>query len=171
MSEKIILGIDPGTQVTGYGIIVCKGNSFHALDYGCIRPPRNALLSDRYFIIFESLAELFKTYTPAEVAIETPIIAKNAQSALKLGCAQGVAIIQAKKHKVQIFGYSPTQIKCAITGTGKASKTQLQGAVARFLHLAKLPQPQDASDALACALCHAHSSLSLLFSKLVSREI
>lgn len=168
--ERIVIGIDPGTRVTGYGIIVVSKKSMKVLDFGCIRPPPQALLSERYFIIFESLEKIFEKYQPHEMAIETQFFAKNPQSALKLGSAQGVAIVQAKRHKVRIFGYSPTQIKAAIVGTGKASKWQMQGAIQRFLQLKKPPQPQDASDALGCAVCHVHSSDNVL-SSIKKREI
>lgn len=156
LQEHIIIGIDPGTRVTGYGVISVSqsGRVLKALDYGCIRPPPNALLSDRYLIIFESLEELIEQHKPTVMAIETPFVSKNMQSALKLGIAQGVAIMCAKRKKIKVFGYSPRLVKCSIAGTGKASKDQLQGVVARTLSLTAYPEPQDAADALAIALCH-----------------
>jgi crossover junction endodeoxyribonuclease RuvC len=163
--EKIIIGIDPGTRVTGYGIVLVSGRGLKAIDYGCIRPPAEALLSDRYLIIHDSLQELLAAHSPHEMAIETPFVNKNVQSALKLGSAMGVALIPAKKREIKIFGYSPRAVKCAIVGTGKASKGQLQGAVARYLNLTILPTPQDAADALAIAICHAHSMQRALSTK------
>lgn len=155
-NEQIIIGIDPGTRVTGYGVILVSssGQRLKALDFGCIRPPPDALLSDRYLIIFESLEELIELHKPTVMAIETPFVNKNMQSALKLGIAQGVAIMSAKRKKIPVFGYSPRLVKCSIAGTGKASKDQIQGVVARNLSLAAYPEPQDAADALAIALCH-----------------
>src|SRR5205807_10039509 len=103
--EKIIIGIDPGTRITGYGVILIRGTSMKALDFGCIRPPPKALLSERYLIIFESLQLLLEQHKPSEMAIETQFVYKNAQSALKLGIAQGVAIIAAKQNQLRVFGY------------------------------------------------------------------
>lgn len=169
--EKIIIGIDPGTKVTGYGVIVSSKNKMRALDYGCIRPPQNALLSERYLIIFESLQELLILHNPTEMAIETQFVYKNPQSALKLGTAQGVAIIAAKKNNLRIFGYAPKAVKSGIVGTGKASKDQLKGACARFLNLSEHPKPQDAADALAIAICHANVKQNNFLSQLKNNEL
>ncbi|MDB6081116.1 MAG: ruvC [Chlamydiia bacterium] len=169
-SEHIIIGIDPGTRVTGYGVIALSGRKMKTLDYGCIRPPPDALLSDRYLVIFESLEELINTHKPTVMAIETPFVSKNIQSALKLGTAQGVAIMGAKRKQIKVFGYSPRAVKCSIVGTGKASKEQLQGAVARYLNLSELPRPYDAADALAIALCHIQGMQNSL-SRYLKNEI
>ncbi len=154
-SEEIIKGIDPGTRVTGYGIIKLEGNTCIPLDFGCIRAPVALALSDRYAIIFTCLQEIILKFNPSEMAIETPFVHKNVQSALKLGIAMGCALIAAKEKKLKVFGYSPREVKCAIVGTGKASKEQMQQTVSRFLSLKTLPKPQDAADALGVALCHA----------------
>ena len=169
--EKIVIGIDPGTQITGYGVIAISKKRIRALDYGCIRPPRGALLSERYLIIFEGLQELLTAHNPCEMAIETQFVYKNPQSALKLGTAQGVAIIVAKKNNLRVFGYSPRAVKNGMVGTGKASKEQLQGACARFLNLAELPKPQDAADALAIAICHANTQTNSYLSTLKNYEL
>ena len=158
--EKVIIGIDPGTHVTGYAVIAVTdyGRKNLILDYGCIRPPIKALLSDRYLIIFESLEELLIEHHPDEMAIETPFIhQKNIRSGITVGIAQGTAIIAAKKKKLPVFGYSPRAVKRSVVGTGKADKDQVQGAVARYLGLKELPKPQDAADALAIVLCHIHN--------------
>lgn len=157
MAQKIVIGIDPGTRVTGYGIIACCGNQFEPIDYGCIRPPVDLLLGDRYHIIFESLQALIAKHNPTEMALETPFISKNAQSALKLGVAMGTAMLSAKSHKIKVFGYSPREVKCFISGTGKADKEQVQNTVTRLLQLKKPPTPYDAADALAIALCHLNT--------------
>ncbi|HXF29623.1 MAG TPA: crossover junction endodeoxyribonuclease RuvC [Chlamydiales bacterium] len=156
-SRRIIIGIDPGTRITGYGIIAVSGNSMTPLDFGCIRPPPKALLSDRYLIIHEAVEALLDEFQADEMAIETQFVHKNVQSALKLGIALGVPLISAKKRGMRVFGYSPTAVKCAITGTGKAGKSHVQGSVARFLSLKQYPEPEDAADALAIAICHAHT--------------
>ncbi len=155
MSSKKIIGIDPGTRTTGYAIVEHSSGTFSPVDFGCVRPPPDALLTTRYAIIFESLELLLDRFCPTEMAIETPFINKNAQSALKLGIAMGCALIAAKRRGIKVFGYSPREVKCAIVGTGKASKEQIQMTVARRFVLKELPKPQDAADALAIALCHA----------------
>ena len=155
---KIIIGIDPGTRVSGFGIIRVQGHLLQPLDFGCIRPPAHAQLSDRYLILFESIKALLKEYEPDEMAIETPFVsAINAQGAIKLGIALGMALISAKERKMKVFGYTPREVKCAVTGTGKASKDQVQMLISRLLQLKTPPKPQDASDALAIAICHAHT--------------
>ena len=161
--ETIIIGVDPGTVITGYGIIVQGKHGLQVVDYGCIRPPASTLLSERYLIIYESLVELLQQYEPIEMAVETQFVHKNVQSALKLGMARGCAVIGAKQHKLKVYEYAPNEVKAAMTGTGKASKQQMQGAVARFLSLPKLPEPYDAADALAIAICHAHRRTNRLF--------
>ncbi len=157
MKKKIIIGIDPGTRVTGYGIISISGNVYEPLDFGCIRPPADFILSDRYHIIYNSLQKLLERYLPDEMALETPFINKNPQSTLKLGIAMGTALLAAKSKNMKVFGYSPREVKCFITGTGKAEKFQVQNIVSRLLSLKTPPEPFDAADALAIALCHAQS--------------
>lgn len=160
---SIIIGIDPGTRITGYGVISVTHNSIEAIDFGTICPPPEALLSDRYLIIHDSLSELIQRFTPSCIAIETQFICKNPQSALKLGKAQGAAIIAAKRHKLRIFGFSPRSVKQHICGTGKAHKEQLQMTIQRLLHLKTTPKPYDAADALAIAITCAHKSQNKLF--------
>ncbi len=103
----IIIGIDPGTTVTGYGIIKVDHPSYFAVDYGCIRPPANLKLSDRYLIIFESLDELLDKYRPDVLVVETQYVNKNVQSAIKLGMARGISIVAAKRKGLPVFEYSP----------------------------------------------------------------
>lgn len=170
-NKKIIIGIDPGTRVTGYGIIAITGQEFHPIDYGCIRPPTDLLLGDRYQIIYESLQQLLERYCPDEMALETPFISKNAQSALKLGIAMGTALLAAKARKMKVFGYSPREVKCFISGTGKAGKFQVQNTVTRLLMLKSPPTPHDAADALAIALCHASSPAVEFFGTHKTREL
>jgi crossover junction endodeoxyribonuclease RuvC len=162
LKKKIIIGVDPGTQVTGFGIILIDQGNFVPLDFGCIRPPPKAPLSDRYLIISEGLKALLHKYNPCEMAIETPFVYKNVQGALKLGIALGIALISAKERKMKVFGYSPKEVKCSIAGTGRASKEQVLGSVTRFLQLKKPPSPQDAADALAIAICHSQYNPSIL---------
>lgn len=164
----LIIGIDPGTTVTGYGIIQLNKGSYQAVDYGCIRPPPSLKLSDRYLIIFEGIEELLEKHRPHVLAVETQFVQRNVQSTLKLGMARGIAIIAAKRKGIPVFEYAPTKAKQAVVGSGKASKKQVQVMVQRLLMLVKPPHPEDAADALALAICHAHS---IRFNSLQSKEM
>lgn len=152
-SDRIILGIDPGTVVTGYALIQVKGRQIQPIDFGCIRPPKKALLSLRYHVLFQSLNHLITLHKPTEVAIETPFIHKNPQSALKLGSALGCAIIAAKEHNLPIYGYAPREVKRSITGAGDASKEDVEAILCAMLGL-KGNFRLDATDALSIAIHH-----------------
>lgn len=153
----VVIGVDPGTRVTGYGIIAVSGNARKAIDYGCIRPPVHAAAAERYLVIFEAVDQLLEKYVPEALAVETQFLYKNAQSALKLGMARGVAMVAAARRGIPVFEYSPTKAKSAVVGNGRASKMQVQSMVKILLNLSKLPQPEDAADALALALCHSNT--------------
>jgi crossover junction endodeoxyribonuclease RuvC len=155
--EKIILGVDPGTLVTGFGVILVSGQKYKALDFGCIRPPPSLKLSERYHIIATALGEIVEKHTPSAIAVETQYVAKNVQSALKLGMARGVVMVTARQKGVSIFQYSPSHAKKAVVGRGSASKSQVQEMVKLLLGLSRIPEPADAADALALAICHAHT--------------
>lgn len=159
--STVIIGIDPGTSVTGFGIIKVSGSSYQAIDYGCIRPPLNLKLSDRYLIIFDGIEELLERYCPQALAVETQFVKHNVQSAIKLGMARGIAIIAAKRKGIPIFEYTPMRAKRAVVGNGRASKIQVQGMVQRLLRLNEPPHPEDAADALSLAICHAQASTSV----------
>lgn len=161
-SSAIILGVDPGTVVTGYGIIKVVQRDYTALDFGCIRPPCNYKLSDRYLVIFESIEQLIMQYQPSALAVETQYVHKNVQSAMKLGMARGVIMIAAKKKGIPVFEYAPKKAKKAVVGNGEASKSQVQGMVQMLLKLSSLPQPADAADALALAICHAQAESCMI---------
>lgn len=155
-NSLVILGIDPGTKITGYGVLKVCDNTFNALDFGCIRPPYTYALTKRYFIIFDSIEKIIQKYKPNAIAVETQFVNKNAQSAIKLGMARGSVIIAAEKNFVPVFEYAPRQAKMAVVGNGAASKEQIQKMLKMLLNLSKEPTPEDASDALALAICHAH---------------
>lgn len=155
--DEIILGIDPGTRLTGYGIIRQKDQILTPLDYGCIRPPPHYKLSERYLILFDGIEELLEKHRPTVLVVETQFVSKNVQSALKLGMARMAVTLPAKKRGMVVFGYAPTVVKRAVLGSGRASKYQVQGMVQRILRLASPPVPEDAADALALAICHAHA--------------
>lgn len=155
---SVILGIDPGTTKTGYGIIRIHDGALVAVDYGVIRPPAKLKLTDRYLIIYEGIESIIEQFKPETLVVETQFVGKNPQVAIKLGMARGIAIIAAKKRKMPIYEYAPTRAKLAVVGTGRASKHQVQGMMQRLLNLSKPPEPEDAADALALAVCHAQSS-------------
>lgn len=155
--QKIIIGIDPGTLITGYGIIKVFGSSNEVVDFGCIRPPSSEKLSERYLIIFNSLEKILEMHQPIALAVETQYFSKNVQSILKLGMARGAVIVAAKRKNIPVYEYSPTRAKKAVVGCGNASKRQVQIMVQALLNLKSLPEPNDAADALALALCHAHT--------------
>jgi crossover junction endodeoxyribonuclease RuvC len=153
-----ILGIDPGTLLTGYGVVcVDDRRQFSVIDYGCIRPPASQSLTSRYRIIFQAIETLLDTYAPEAVAVETQYIHKNPQSGIKLGMARGVVLLAAALREIPIFEYAPSRAKKAVVGNGKASKLQVQAMVQMLLSLPSLPQPEDAADALALAICHGQS--------------
>ncbi len=154
--HQVILGIDPGTQVTGYGIIRTKERSWEPLDFGAIRPPRTVKSHERYLVIFEAIEHLIEKFKPDAIAVETQFVYKNVQSALKLGMARGSVLIAAARNKVEVFEYAPTKAKLAVVGHGSASKEQVQQMIQIQLKLTHPPQPHDAADALALALCHAY---------------
>lgn len=153
----IILGIDPGTRITGYGIIKVHPHRFETLDFGCIRPPATATSSKKYLIIFEGIKALIDQFKPDALSVEGQYFHKNAMSALKLGMARGMAILAAELAGIPIFEYAPTKAKKAVVGHGGASKEQVQRMIQKHLNLSALPTPEDAADALALAICHAHS--------------
>lgn len=153
---QIILGIDPGTKVTGYGILRVHNNLHQALDFGCIRPPYNLELSKRYFIIFDSIEKLILKYKPTALAVETQFVQKNIQSAIKLGMARGCAIIAAEKNSTPIYEYAPRSAKLSVVGKGSASKEQVSKMLKMLLNLKTDKIPEDAADALSLAICHAN---------------
>ncbi len=154
--EKIIMGIDPGTNVMGYGIIRCQGQKAEMLAMGVIDMRKEADPYLKLGHIFERVTGLIDEYLPDEMAIEAPFFGKNVQSMLKLGRAQGVAIAAAIRHSVPIHEYAPMKIKMAITGTGSAAKEQVASMLQRILKISKddMPKFMDATDALGAAYCH-----------------
>jgi crossover junction endodeoxyribonuclease RuvC len=159
-TDKIILGIDPGTNILGYGLIHNKGNKIDFITMDVIKLNK---VEDPYLklkMIFEQLTELIEKYHPDEMAIEAPFFGKNVQSMLKLGRAQGVAIAAALYKSIPIFEYSPRKIKQSITGSGSASKEQLAGMLQRLVNFDELPKYLDASDALGVAVCHYFQKVS-----------
>ncbi len=152
----IILGIDPGTRFTGFGIIEFINNQHKLLDYGVIRPPYNAPLEKRYLAIFTSIEHLIEKFKPQNLVVETQFVGKNVQSAIKLGMARGVCLLAAARASIDVKEYTPTMTKKSVTGRGHASKKQMQKMVAMLLNID--PEiKEDAADALAIAICHIHT--------------
>ncbi len=154
--EKIILGVDPGTNVMGYGVLRIVGNKAELMAMGVIELKKFASHYLRLGKIFERITSIIDSYHPDELAIEAPFFGKNVQSMLKLGRAQGVAITAAIMRDIPITEYEPRKIKMAITGNGSASKEQVAGMLQRMLHIPKedMDIQLDATDALGAAYCH-----------------
>jgi crossover junction endodeoxyribonuclease RuvC len=150
----LILGIDPGSRVTGYGLIKTDGRQHHYVECGCIRT-ESQQFSERLKTIFDGIREIVLNYQPAEISIEQVFMNKNVNAALKLGQARGAAIVAALVHTTVLAEYSPREIKLAVVGYGAAEKKQVQHMVCQLLHLSNSPS-NDAADALAVAICHAH---------------
>jgi len=152
-----ILGVDCGSRVTGYGVIETKGADYKFVDCGAIRLRASASLADRLQAIHQSLVEVIQKRAPDVVAFESLFFSTNAQSALKLGHVRGVAMFTAAEANLSVFEYSPLEVKSAVTGYGRAEKSQVQQMVRSLLRLPEVPEPYDSSDALAVAICHAQS--------------
>ena len=150
-----ILGIDPGSRITGYGIIQFEKNRYQYIGSGCIKIIAEET-AQRLQQIFSGLREIIASYQPQEIAIEKIFMQNNASSALKLGQARGVAIVAASLEGLPVYEYSARQVKQAVVGYGNAEKHQIQQMICRLLKLDKQPSP-DAADALAIAICHANS--------------
>ena len=155
-TEKIILGIDPGTNVMGYGVLRVVGNKAEKMHMGVIDMRKDHDPYLRLGRIYQRVTQIIDQFLPDEMAIEAPFFGKNVQSMLKLGRSQGVAIAAAVSHSVPVHEYAPMKIKMAITGQGQASKEQVADMLKRLLRLdaAEMPKLMDATDALGVAYCH-----------------
>ncbi len=158
---SIILGIDPGSRITGFGVIRMAGRNIEYVASGCIRI-KDGFLSDKLNQIFDCISEVVQEYKPDEAAIEQVFMAKNADSALKLGQARGAAMVAMAQHALVVAEYSARQIKQSVVGTGAADKSQVQHMVTSLLNLSASPQA-DAADGLAVAICHGHAINSALY--------
>jgi crossover junction endodeoxyribonuclease RuvC len=154
VEEKIILGVDPGTLILGYGIIMIKDNKMELLALGVIHLNKYDNHAKKLKVIFNRMLQLIDQYHPDEMALEAPFFGKNVQSMLKLGRAQGVAMAAGLYRDIPIEEYSPKKIKQSITGSGNASKEQVAGMLKNLLKLKEMPKHLDATDGLATAVCH-----------------
>lgn len=153
----IILGVDPGTATTGYGLIEEKSGKLSLIDYGVILTAPKQPLEDRLEQLYDQLSDVIDEYNPDEVAVEELFFSNNAKTAMAVGQARGVILLATKKSGILLSEYTPNQVKNGICGYGAADKKQVQKMVQMLLKLTEIPQPDDAADALAIAICHSSS--------------
>lgn len=154
----LVLGVDPGSEITGYGLIDSDGHSHHAVDYGAIRTQTRKPFPSRLLHIFNQLTQIVHRYEPDAVALEDVFYSVNVKSLLKLGHMRGIVLVVAAQAEIPVYEYSPLEVKSAVVGYGRADKQQVQKMVQLILKLKEVPVPHDASDALAVAICHLHRS-------------
>lgn len=162
MNDIIILGIDPGLAIVGWGVIEYKGNKFSTIAYGSIQTPSTMKTEDRLVEIFRSLNELIEKYRPDCMAVEELFWNTNQTTGIRVSEARGVILLCAARRGIPIYEYTPLQVKQAVVGYGRAEKKQVISMVTMILKLEKPPKPDDTADALAIAVCHAHSGASRL---------
>ncbi|MBQ3180470.1 MAG: crossover junction endodeoxyribonuclease RuvC [Firmicutes bacterium] len=160
-----ILGIDPGTGITGWGVIEKNYNQLTVIDYGCIRTEANSLNQKRLCDIYDGISLLLREYQPDEMAIEELFYNRNTTTVISVGQARGVLILAAAQQGIPVYEYTPLQIKQAVTGYGRAEKKQVQYMVTNLLKLQAVPRPDDAADALAVAVCHSNWQQANLWQK------
>lgn len=153
----VILGIDPGYAITGYGLLAYQKNHFNCLDFGVIRTTTREPFSLRLLRIHRRLDELIQRWEPDAMAVEELFFSRNTTTAIGTAQARGVAVLSGARAELPVFEYTPMQVKLAVSGYGRADKQQVQSMVRVLLNLKECPRPDDAADALAVAICHAHS--------------
>jgi crossover junction endodeoxyribonuclease RuvC len=154
----LVLGLDPGLAITGYGLVEGDGQHLCPIAYGVLRTPAGVAIADRLVMLHDALADLLAEYRPPVAAVEELFFATNARTAIMVGEARGVVLLTLAQAGVRIAEYTPLQVKQAVTGYGQADKLQVQQMVRLLLNLAELPKPDDAADALALSICHHNSS-------------
>ncbi|MBR2292744.1 MAG: crossover junction endodeoxyribonuclease RuvC [Clostridia bacterium] len=160
----IILGIDPGLAIVGWGVVDYSGSHFRTLGYGAIETPAGMRTEERLSLIYDGIKQLIETYRPEHIAVEELFFNTNQTTGIRVAEARGVIIMCAHRMGLQVFEYTPLQVKQAVVGYGRAEKKQVITMVTMFLGLPKPPKPDDTADALAIAVCHAHSGTSRLAS-------
>ena len=158
----IILGIDPGLAIVGWGVVEYQGSKFRTLGYGSIETPAGMATEQRLALIYEGIGKLIETYHPEHIAVEELFFNTNQTTGIRVAEARGVIIMRAYQMGVKVFEYTPLQVKQAVVGYGRAEKKQVITMVTMLLGLSKPPKPDDTADALAIAMCHAHSGGSRL---------
>jgi crossover junction endodeoxyribonuclease RuvC len=154
----LILGIDPGTAITGWGVVERDGDSLALVDYGTVTTSQRAPLPERLQIIYRELGQIISTHSPDAVAVEKLFFSKNVRTALAVGQARGVALLAIADAGLPLHEYTPLEVKQSVSGYGRASKEQVQKLVQILLGLDFIPEPDDAADAIAVAICHIHSA-------------
>ncbi len=155
----IILGLDPGLAILGYGVVEYQaGYDFKVVDFGCVYTKAHTPLPERLLRIGSGVELLCQQYSPDAIAVEELFFNKNVSTAIMVAQARGAALMSAVKHTRQLYEYTPLQVKQAVVGYGRADKHQVQEMVRLLLHMSEIPKPDDAADALAIAICHANSS-------------
>jgi len=167
IQHRVALGIDPGTAIVGYAVVMAKGSELQMLTCDVVTTPAKMPLAQRLQIIYEQLSTIIATYKPNEAAMEELFFAKNARTAMTVGQARGVAMLALANGGLSVAEYTPMQVKQAVTGYGSANKDQVGEMVRILLKLARVPRPDDAADAAAVAICHLNT---LPYSKLLSRS-
>jgi len=150
-----ILGIDPGANVCGFGVIDVEGASVKLVDFGVVRSPRRSQ-AEKLKAIYERLLEVMERFKPHVVAVEGAFYGSNPRTAIRMGEGRGIALLAVSQCGLEAFEYSPATVKRAVVGSGRASKSQVQHMVRDILGLDEVPRPDDAADALAIAICHSH---------------
>ena len=167
----IILGIDPGYAIVGYGVIDYRNNHFRVIDYGAITTDAKTPFNERLEIIYDRLTQIISLHSPEAMSVEKVFYNSNAKTVIDVSQARGVIMLAAQKNKLPVFEYTPLQVKQSVVGYGRAEKNQVQEMVRRILALEKVPKPDDTADALAMAVCHAHSSGSIMGNIRIKRGI
>ncbi|MBQ3115079.1 MAG: crossover junction endodeoxyribonuclease RuvC [Clostridia bacterium] len=157
-----ILGIDPGIAIVGFGIIEYDGVNFKVVDYGTVTSPAHTPLPFRLKMVYDDMCYIIDKYKPDQVAIEELFFNNNAKTAIAVGQARGVLILAAQNKNIPVYEYTPLQVKQGVVGYGRAEKNQVQQMVKSILKLHEVPKPDDTADALAIAVCHAHTNYSIL---------
>ena len=157
-----ILGIDPGIAIVGFGIIEYDGFKFKTVDYGAVTSPAHTPLPARLKMVYDDIGYIMDKYKPDQVAVEELFFNNNAKTAIAVGQARGVLILAAENRKIPVYEYTPLQVKQAVVGYGRAEKKQVQQMVRAMLSLHEIPKPDDTADALAIAVCHAHTNYSII---------
>ncbi|MBE6774793.1 MAG: crossover junction endodeoxyribonuclease RuvC [Ruminococcaceae bacterium] len=167
----VILGIDPGYAIVGYGVISYRNNHFSVIDYGAITTDAKTPFNERLESIFDELTAIIEKHSPEAMAIEKVFYNSNAKTVIDVSQARGVIMLAAQKKGLPAYEYTPLQVKQSVVGYGRAEKKQVQEMIRRILGLERVPKPDDTADALAMAVCHAHASGSLMQNMRIKRGI
>jgi crossover junction endodeoxyribonuclease RuvC len=154
----LVLGIDPGAATTGWGLVSREGDQLALVDYGTVRTSSDAPLPQRLQVLYQGLGQVISSHQPSAVAVEKLFFNKNVRTAMTVGEARGVALLAVAEAGLPVHEYTPLEVKQSVCGYGRASKEQVQKLVQMLLGLDSIPQPDDAADAIAIAICHIHSS-------------